>query len=258
MKKCTRCKEIKYDNEFGKRKYTKDKLDSRCLKCIQECSKQSTDKNRIKNSFGITILNKLCNTCKIEKTIDCFGTNPGSKDGLRNECKDCRNIKTRYKYKNDLEFRENESIRAAKNYIEDREYILSRSKQWSKENSEKKVDQSHRRRARLCGQIEFDLPKNFIKILKKNQNNSCAYCLKDNDIKLTIEHMLPLSRGGKHCFENIVLACTNCNLSKHNKTLEEWLLHNQKLQNIGIASDKLSIICNNLIKLISKLNEKRK
>ncbi len=254
MKKCRRCNEIKDENKFGKRATSKDGLDSRCLICIKECSKLSADKNRIKNSGGIIILNKVCTTCRLEKTADCFGTNPGSTDGLRHECKYCRNIKSRLKYETDNNFRENESIRAYKNYLEDREYILNRTKLWSKNNPDKKVEQSHRRRARLYGQTEFNFPNDFVKLLRVSQNNKCAYCARD-DIKLTIEHMLPISRGGKHCFDNIILACTNCNSSKRDKTLEEWLNRNKNLQKIGIKSDFLEIICDNIIKLI-KINEK--
>lgn len=40
--------------------------------------------------------------------------------------------------------------------------------------------------------------------------------------KASIEHLLPLSRGGSHSFENTVLACLQCNVRKHNKTPEEW------------------------------------
>jgi len=258
MKKCSRCQKTKDSSEFGKRASSKDGLDSRCLQCIKDCSKQSADKNRIKNSNGTMVSSKLCPTCRLEKTSDCFGTNPGSKDGLRNECKDCRNIKTRHKYETDPDFREHESIRAAQNYLEDKEYILNRTKRWSKDNPDKKVEQRHRRQARVYGQIEFDLPKDFIKLLKETQNNSCAYCSRSN-VKLTVEHMLPLSRGGKHCFANVVLACTTCNFSKHNKTLEEWLEHNQKLQQIGIASELLNTICcslTNLIELRDRNEEK--
>lgn len=249
MKKCSRCQETKDSSEFGKRASSKDGLDSRCLKCISECSRESADKNRNKNIDRNLVTDKLCPTCRIRKEVDCFGMNPSSKDGLRNECKDCRNIKARYKYESDLEFRENESIRAAKNYLEDREYILNRTKQWSKENPDKKIEQRHRRIARLHGQNEFDLPKDFIKMLRDIQNNRCAYCSIKSD-KLTVEHVLPLSRGGKHHINNIVLACATCNYSKHIKTLEEWLEHNKKLQQIGIVSEVLNIICLNLTDLI--------
>lgn len=251
MKKCRRCQETKDRSEFGKRASSKDGLDGRCLNCIKECSKQSSDKNRIKNSNGITISCKLCPSCRIEKTSDYFGTSPGSKDGLRNECKDCRNAKARYRYENDLSFRESESVRSALNYLEDREYIINRTKQWSKDNPDKKVEQRHRRIARLYGQLEFDLPKNFIEILREKQFDSCVYCSR-NDVKLTVEHILPLSRGGKHNIANIALACATCNFSKHTKTLKEWFEHNQKLQTMGIVSHMLVKICDNISKMICK------
>ena len=104
MKKCSRCKDTKNCNEFGKRASSKDGFDSRCLKCIKECSKQSADKNRIKNNNGIIIASKLCPTCRIEKVADCFGKCTSNGDSLRNECKDCRNIKSRIKYENDIDF----------------------------------------------------------------------------------------------------------------------------------------------------------
>lgn len=253
MKKCSKCQEIKPGDEFGKRKSSKNGLDSRCLKCIKECSKQSADKNRCKNNLGLIITSKICSSCRVEQIADCFGTIPSSKDGLRSECKDCRNIKARLKYETDSNFRENESIRAASIYLKDREYILNRSKQWSKENPDKKIEQRHRRVARLYGQLEFDLPKNFLSLLKELQNDKCAYCLR-SDTKLTVEHMIPISRGGKHCFSNVILACTTCNFSKHSKTLEEWLEHNKKLQKFGITSNLIDIICSNISKLIERAN----
>jgi 5-methylcytosine-specific restriction endonuclease McrA len=48
----------------------------------------------------------------------------------------------------------------------------------------------------------------------------CHYCHKE--AKLTIDHVIPLSRGGKDSKDNVVAACLRCNTSKGNKTLEEW------------------------------------
>jgi 5-methylcytosine-specific restriction endonuclease McrA len=38
-----------------------------------------------------------------------------------------------------------------------------------------------------------------------------------------VDHMTPLSRGGSNGPENLVCACRRCNLSKHNKTVPEFL-----------------------------------
>lgn len=51
---------------------------------------------------------------------------------------------------------------------------------------------------------------------------SCQYCFKKMSMhELTFDHVLPLSRGGTTCWENIVTCCPTCNTKKGNKTLEE-------------------------------------
>jgi 5-methylcytosine-specific restriction endonuclease McrA len=49
---------------------------------------------------------------------------------------------------------------------------------------------------------------------------SCYYC--PSNVNLTIEHKTPLSRGGTHTEDNIVLACAKCNFKKHTKTEQEF------------------------------------
>lgn len=51
-------------------------------------------------------------------------------------------------------------------------------------------------------------------------NYSCQYCgIKTRD--LTIDHVIPRHRGGKHVWENLVSACKACNHRKGNRTPEE-------------------------------------
>jgi 5-methylcytosine-specific restriction endonuclease McrA len=49
----------------------------------------------------------------------------------------------------------------------------------------------------------------------------CPYC-GSNDSP-TIDHIIPLSRGGTNWISNIQLCCTTCNTSKGNKTHEEYI-----------------------------------
>jgi len=61
---------------------------------------------------------------------------------------------------------------------------------------------------------------------KKNiflrDNFVCAYCLKKiNSSDLTVDHIIPSSRGGKNTWDNLVTACKRCNLKKGDKTPEE-------------------------------------
>ncbi len=54
------------------------------------------------------------------------------------------------------------------------------------------------------------------------QNGKCAYCDKELNGKFSIDHILPVSRGGTNWPNNIALCCSSCNSSKNNKTIEEW------------------------------------
>jgi 5-methylcytosine-specific restriction endonuclease McrA len=48
----------------------------------------------------------------------------------------------------------------------------------------------------------------------------CAYC-GTHKLRLTIDHIIPKSRGGKSTFENCVAACKPCNLAKGDRTPSE-------------------------------------
>ena len=50
----------------------------------------------------------------------------------------------------------------------------------------------------------------------------CAYC-GEASYTLHADHVIPLSRGGDHSFNNILPACERCNLSKGTKRLDDFL-----------------------------------
>ena len=47
----------------------------------------------------------------------------------------------------------------------------------------------------------------------------CQYCGSAHD--LTFDHVVPRSKGGTTCWENVVAACSPCNLRKGSKTLRQ-------------------------------------
>jgi hypothetical protein len=60
------------------------------------------------------------------------------------------------------------------------------------------------------------------KLLIKRDKNQCQYCgVKIYGAQITMDHILPKSRGGKTSFLNCVLACHDCNNSKNDDTPEE-------------------------------------
>lgn len=55
---------------------------------------------------------------------------------------------------------------------------------------------------------------------------TCQYCaVKPPKEELTIDHVIPRSRGGKSTWENVVLACQKCNSRKGSRTPEEARMH---------------------------------
>lgn len=48
----------------------------------------------------------------------------------------------------------------------------------------------------------------------------CAYC--NLNVANSLDHIVPLVRGGSNDIENLAPACISCNSSKGDKLLEEW------------------------------------
>ncbi len=53
----------------------------------------------------------------------------------------------------------------------------------------------------------------------KRDNHQCQYCLDTEE--LTLDHVLPKSRGGKSTWDNLVTACKRCNSKKGDFTPQE-------------------------------------
>jgi 5-methylcytosine-specific restriction endonuclease McrA len=65
--------------------------------------------------------------------------------------------------------------------------------------------------------------KNKVKFSKRNvlvrDGYACIYC--GSQSNLTLDHVIPRSKGGKSNFENCVTCCRDCNFKKGNRTPKE-------------------------------------
>ncbi|HPD33070.1 MAG TPA: HNH endonuclease [Candidatus Kapabacteria bacterium] len=70
----------------------------------------------------------------------------------------------------------------------------------------------------------FRRPYKNIDLSRKNifrrDGMQCQYCGKKN-VQLTVDHIIPRSRGGTDTWENLATACVTCNNKKGNRTPEE-------------------------------------
>jgi 5-methylcytosine-specific restriction endonuclease McrA len=175
---------------------------------------------------------RTCSQCNERLPISDFHKDKAATDGLRSKCKKCRisNVKSWYsdnrerqstkerirRQANPEKYAEKEAIRYEKD--KDKRLLLA-------------TEHSHLRKAR---KKKAKTERGISKLsLKKIFGTKCYYCgiemdfstgsgRKFNRSMATIEHLIPLAKGGEHTFENTVLACRHCNISKNSKTEEEF------------------------------------
>ncbi|MBW7889272.1 MAG: HNH endonuclease [Bacteroidetes bacterium] len=58
------------------------------------------------------------------------------------------------------------------------------------------------------------------KNILRRDGHRCQYCGR-GDVPLTVDHIMPRSRGGEDTWENLTAACVKCNNRKGNNTPEE-------------------------------------
>ena len=80
---------------------------------------------------------------------------------------------------------------------------------------------------RIVRLLVYDkLPRATVKLNRRNlfarDHNSCQYCGKHFATSdLSIDHVVPRSQGGKTTWDNVVCACTRCNVKKGGRTPAE-------------------------------------
>lgn len=176
---------------------------------------------------------RVCKVCAIPKPVSEFHKDSRGTDGYRAQCKDCRNgymagyyvdnQKSRMAYEKDRRLNKAEHMRA----LDMARYERSKDKRILLAS-----DGARLRRARLAG-VESD-PNLTVQRLRDIHGDLCCYCSVLMDFvrgkrgsgiarnRATLEHLLPVSRGGTHTFSNTALACHLCNVSKNSKTVNEW------------------------------------
>lgn len=132
-------------------------------------------------------------------------------------------------------------------YLDNKEEILKKNNDWKKEKADcykeyckqytKKYNcseigkfknrmRAHKRRCILDNLEEIDYKA--LKDKFDSLDNKCVVCGSKENI--TIDHKIPVTKGGTNENTNLVLACVHCNCQKGNKTEEEyreWLNENK-------------------------------
>lgn len=106
-------------------------------------------------------------------------------------------------------------------YAKHRQKHSERVTRWARENPEARAAIRDRRRAREAG-ADGDYTKDDVRVLLKRQGRVCFYC-QCPLTKFSVDHFIPLSRGGSNGPSNLVLSCHPCNCRKAAKMPWEWM-----------------------------------
>lgn len=199
-KACSKCKQIKYKNDFSPDKRSPTGLQSQCRKCVVEWRAQNKD--RIYEQ-------KQKYLAKPESKIKASQFAKAYKERNPELVKE---IRLRYQEKN----REQRSERFREWASQNKDRIKANRKKAVDANPDLYRSYSFQRRGRLKANGSFIIYK---KELLKLYAMPCFYCESEGG---TIDHVIPLSRGGRHSIGNLVSCCKSCNSSKRNQTITEW------------------------------------
>lgn len=111
------------------------------------------------------------------------------------------------------EQRETARKRAREWYWQDPERARRARIKYGKNNPDKIRALNHKRKASKRGASVSDLTASQWRQIKDVYGHRCVYCNRRMK-RLTMDHVIPLARGGSHTASNVVPACRSCNLRK--------------------------------------------
>jgi len=94
-------------------------------------------------------------------------------------------------------------------FDKDFNYIFNEELKYYENNYEATCNTKRRMRMYAC------LYNRSIKKILIKEESRCNYCLSDKN--LTIDHIIPISKGGKNSLDNVQVLCSTCNIKKNNK-----------------------------------------
>jgi len=163
---------------------------------------------------------KQCTKCETEKSLSEFNKHVRRKSGFRARCKDCTREDTRIYY---LSNREDILAREKIKRQQRRDKIAIKRSAWKKDNPDK-VRHYSRIRSYKKRMADGTHTLREWNTLKRRFDFMCLSCEKrEPEIKLTVDHIIPIIEGGSNYITNIQPLCGRCNSSKHQKTIDYTL-----------------------------------
>lgn len=187
------------------------------------------------------ITHKPCTKCKEVKALEEFPKSKRMKLGRASWCRKCKNSwDSQYQKDNP----EKAKKRKRKYYDSNRDKALERSKKWDRDhpkkaqerhnkwfskNPEKRRLYTHTRSTRVSQAPGRGVSSQAWKFVLKLYGERCLKCGSMDCI--TLDHVVPLSKGGWHDIINIQPLCHSCNSGKKDK-VEDYRPYNPNTRSL--------------------------
>lgn len=269
IKICRRCKDEKPLTEFGKNKYSKDKLQYECKTCICERARQYVENNnesvsfrkkeyRLNNKEKISEYNKMYaeknkETLRERRQVAYFAHKDENKARKKLLDKSYRErnkfeLSARRKVKlQEPEQRAKNIARAKSWYWKNKDSVCEKSKEMYMANKDRIIarvrayEAANPEKTRLHWRVKSSrrrarlqtvggyYTKSDIERIFVLQKEKCANCGCSIKDMYHIDHRIPVAKGGDNNPKNIDLLCPSCNLRKAAKLPHEFAKENGRL-----------------------------
>lgn len=145
---------------------------------------------------------KTCKDCGETKSHEELAKDKRLKDGVKSLCKPCQNKRVRQWVTDNPERR--------KTHYTD----------WSHRNPEYVNQKNRDRRTRKREQADGYLPTRFKERVIRFYGSKCLKC--ESTENLTLDHIIPLIKGGRHAVRNMQVLCHSCNASKEARNTKDY------------------------------------
>jgi 5-methylcytosine-specific restriction endonuclease McrA len=215
FKECTICLETKPVSEFYPKKYAYDGYRSACKQCIQASIKYhrelDIDVSRARERERYARARSQRSATRRARIATQLEKHQAYMRAWRQKNKD------RFREYRRRSFEKNPERRRAvsrRSYQKHREKMLAIKKAYAQAHPELRLMIWHRYRARKKGNGGSFTPKEWTQ-LKARYDYTCLRCgQREPDIRLTVDHVIPISEGGHDDIGNIQPLCGSCNSAK--------------------------------------------